>query len=531
MQKGKVILKNSSNKVYEDLKYVFRDVEFTRDKTGDNSIVVNCDLNCKEASKGHKEITLYEFTKYANWLNAINLNNRKLAIWGTGYRAFECVKIWDNYYDNLEIDFYIDNDSSKQGRTFCGRRIYNPREVDLDNCYIIVCVDMYLDIFEQIEKMGLKRGTDFVSWRTVFYDAASLLLKTLSDRAEYDFTCSRPLVYSQFSNQETFLCCPDYIPVSVGSFDDMPFELIWDSIPSRIIRLSTQNGTFSFCNKLYCDRNKFKGTEKRINDGETEKYKKEVSYPEEMLICCDATCNLACPSCRQEVIVDKMAEHPVRIGHLKEFIMDYSINIKRLWLSGNGEVFASNVYKMILRDLSEMVNRDNIGILCNTTLINKKNFEKYLSSFNDIDIMLSIDGAKKKTYEKLRRNGNYEIVMDNLQFLGEMRRNGKIRSLQVTFVLQSANIAELVDMVDIIKENKVDSMSVLKIVRRPYMTDEEFEKISIVDEEKQSIKDQYREYISKELIDEKKIFWHTMAKNVDCDPIDKRITGNILSIT
>jgi wyosine [tRNA(Phe)-imidazoG37] synthetase (radical SAM superfamily) len=50
----------------------------------------------------------------------------------------------------------------------------------------------------------------------------------------------------------------------------------------------------------------------------------------------------------------------------------------------------------------------------NGVLLNKENSIRILKSPLN-RITLSLDGATKKTYEKLRRNGNFEIVMKNVE--------------------------------------------------------------------------------------------------------------------
>lgn len=508
----KVIIKDGTEQIQRGLSYVFPDTEYilSEKRTGNDE---QCILTLSEEDDG---INLSEYAKKANYLTDIN---KKIAVWGYGHIGKECLKKWGELYPHRKIQVVIDNAGYLKG-TFAGEFEivpFNKIETSIHEYFIVVCVEDYLDILQLLAGKGLKPGKDFAVWKTVFKDTGAALVRTLTDTARYDVFCKRPFGFLDIMESGMYPCCPASIDFySIGYFDDADFDNLMSSKTARILQLSVINRTYTFCDKRYCI---FHELEKRKTESIAIAAGTSMEVCEDtirsVMFGMDDSCNLSCPSCRNGILVDKRAMHPYRVSRAAEFMEKIGRTIEDLCFSGCGEPFFSKLIRGMMSGQA-WVERDEISILCNATLLNKNNFEKYLAGHGSIKIALSIDGATKATYEKLRRNGKYETVMSNLEYLGKLRNKNEIEKLLINFVVQADNVGELDKMRRIARENHVDRINVLKIYDYGLFEDGEFESsVSIIDERNKNIKQEYKAYFSEDILSDPIFNWYLMAEYVD----------------
>jgi MoaA/NifB/PqqE/SkfB family radical SAM enzyme len=60
-------------------------------------------------------------------------------------------------------------------------------------------------------------------------------------------------------------------------------------------------------------------------------------------------------------------------------------------------------------------------------------------------ITVSIDACTKSTYEYIRRGGDFNRLLDNLQFIYRIRESGQIDSLVTSFTISAYNVHEAVE--------------------------------------------------------------------------------------
>ena len=79
--------------------------------------------------------------------------NSKYYIWGTGYMS-EQINLFCSYeMKKLNIVGYIDNDKSKEGETFFGKKIYSPKVLENEKeCKIIIAINDTREVRKQIVK-------------------------------------------------------------------------------------------------------------------------------------------------------------------------------------------------------------------------------------------------------------------------------------------------------------------------------------------------------------------------------------------
>ncbi len=199
---------------------------------------------------------------------------------------------------------------------------------------------------------------------------------------------------------------------------------------------------------------------------ETQKshFKKQIpqSKIKSIRLAIDDSCNLRCPSCRNKKIFEKSgSKFDSRIG-LADKIIDYISGSKEtidVHLGSDGDPFASLVYRYFIRKTK---NFDNIRYSVQTNgLLLKKMYDKNKTMFDKLETLnLSIDGASAATYENLRLGGNFENIIDNLEFI---KKNSKKFLLILHVVLQKKNFKEIFLFIDLAKQYNFDRIYFNKI--------------------------------------------------------------------
>ncbi len=74
--------------------------------------------------------------------------------------------------------------------------------------------------------------------------------------------------------------------------------------------------------------------------------------------------------------------------------------------------------------------------------------------FRSIDF--SIEASSPKTYETVRRNGSWDRLTRNLEFISTLRNSGRIRRFNISFVINSLIFREMAKFVLVGKRLGVD---------------------------------------------------------------------------
>lgn len=451
-----------------------------------NVLVIVCEEN-DEVKKyledlGYNYSVQYIFMKSLFSLLDFDFNtiskSKKIVFWGIG----EELEYFKSKND-LNADFYIDNDINKEGKIIDGKVVMHPSKISNWKELFIIITSLYYypDIKKQLEKYGLKERIDFIFHREILYKPSVMLEKTIYDKPIKGPHCSRPFgSYAEFSyGGGLYCCCISWVDLPFGNITSLDPDTVWNSIVAKIFRLSIINKTFSFCKKGSCKilPKNFEYDPSYVSD----LYNLNVTEPTNIIVSIDKSCNLKCKSCRNEFYT-KISKDEKIILYQKEHIK------KSHWLSkasvlvfaGMGEVFLSKVYQELLYD-TENLRRNFVHILSNGILFNEKAWEKLYSRYKNIDVSISIDAATEKTY-KLLRGGDWNTLLKNLQMLSKRRRENKIGKFRLSFVVQMCNYKEMELFVKIAEDLNVDEVRFQRILDSGSYSKEEFKKVSILDE-------------------------------------------------
>ncbi len=185
---------------------------------------------------------------------------------------------------------------------------------------------------------------------------------------------------------------------------------------------------------------------------------KAFFYPLRIQIENSTVCNLSCRMCplngfkRKKGFMDS--------GHFKKIYE--ALKPPFLNLTGYGESFLNkDIFKMVFYAKK---NGSYVKFDTNGTLLTKENITKVLDSGLDL-LSISLDGATKKTYEKIRTGGRFETVVQGIKDLVlEKNKQGKKLTIHLAMVVQAGNVDELLPLIELGEQLGVDKINPTPVV-------------------------------------------------------------------
>jgi MoaA/NifB/PqqE/SkfB family radical SAM enzyme len=178
----------------------------------------------------------------------------------------------------------------------------------------------------------------------------------------------------------------------------------------------------------------------------------------------DDSCNLRCPSCRKGLIFYKEgSQYKKRIrlaDKINDWLHTYNHPIQ-VHIGSDGDPFASHVYRHFMEHTPV---RDNIKYSILTNGLMFKDFHPQVPHIieNLTELGVSIDGATKETYEKLRLGGKWDSINRNLECIAELKKKHNFR-FGLHMVVQKDNWQEIPAMIELGERLGVDEIYFNKI--------------------------------------------------------------------
>lgn len=282
---------------------------------------------------------------------------------------------------------------------------------------------------------------------------------------------------------DVYTCCSAWTNFPIGNIFKDSLERIWNSQKAQSIRESIFDGTFRYCDKNKCPRMVSGLLEKDFNDDYFQEiiHEKKVFLergPRLISLNYDYSCNLSCKSCRNNVkMLDKERRQKL-IKFQNDLIeSDFMKNVKRVTVSGSGEVFASSLYM----DLFKRINQREfpgikIVLRTNGLLLTPENWERIKSIHYAIEeISISIDAARAETYQILRTGGYFKTLLKNLEFVKALKERQEFQ-LRFNFVVQKLNFREVPAFIELARNFSANMVVFSKLLNKnSYSRDEYIE--------------------------------------------------------
>lgn len=280
-------------------------------------------------------------------------------------------------------------------------------------------------------------------------------------------------------------CCPDLVPTIIGNIENENVTDAMNSEQARKIRASTLDGSYRYCNPVRCQK-MIRGQIPNKTDPELlddpvlgrvlREHDASLSEIRELALGYDPTCNLSCPSCRREMIVDRQKQSRHRSQQVNEHIAPLLPKLRLLYINNGGEFLFSRPSRELLQSIDSVTCPElAIDLISNGTLFSETEWQKFSNIHGLVrNVRISTDAATKETFEAVRRGGKWERFVENLNFIGGLRRRGELRHFLMSFAYQLANFREMPAFVNLAKSVGADAVSFEPLLPSEAMTQVEF---------------------------------------------------------
>ncbi|MFL6248238.1 MAG: radical SAM protein [Thermoanaerobaculia bacterium] len=361
-----------------------------------------------------------------------------------------------------------------------------------DRAALLAHAELLLDRGRPEEAIPLIRRA--LRLQAVCQTAQQLLARAVPG-TDYDLRdkfCPMPFTHlsTSFKGDAFACCCPAWAPYAIGNIVEAPSAgAVWNSEEAIEVRRSIHDGNFKYCSRTLCSyiAARTLPSKAEVTDPVLRRYIDErtvvlAESPAMVEMNHDQTCNLACPSCRTEVVTAGPEEQRVYLDAADRVLLPLLRKMNGMaYISGGGEAFGSTHYRKILASLTrEEFPGLSLFLITNAQLLSAKRWAEFPRLPEMIgNLSISIDAARGETYERVRRPGKWKVLMENLELIAQMRAAGTIRRLQINFVVQAENFRELPEFIALGDRLGVDSFWLQRLTNYGAFTEPAFEKADV----------------------------------------------------
>lgn len=257
-------------------------------------------------------------------------------------------------------------------------------------------------------------------------------------------------------------CCPDWVDFPLGNLLEETWDEVWNGKRAKAFRASAHDGSLRHCDANWCPH--IQAAMAGLDDWNVRplEARSELDLPAEVLAGAlemttgpvnvgmhyEASCNLACPTCRDDVYMVGGAEAE-QMRELHDVVETELLQYPRLIsLTGRGDPFASKFLRdfLIGFDRERFPTIEQIHLHTNAIMWTPRLWERMVG-MHDIEVTtdISIDAARPETYELVRRPATWDRLIENLAFIGTIPN---VTSIGISMVVSQANLGELVEFHD-----------------------------------------------------------------------------------
>jgi hypothetical protein len=281
--------------------------------------------------------------------------------------------------------------------------------------------------------------------------------RTGTDETTGRLFCSAPFtrfeVLGGGQRGDVVFCCQSWVTKSIGNIVTHSVDEVWNGQAASDFRRSILDGTFQYCKADTCPHlQRIDGPVQRAQDVQDERLleimREELtvlpSGPIDVICCFDQSCNLSCPSCRSQLIMETRQADAI-VG-IQERLEREALNDARfLYITGSGDPFGSPFFRRWLETMTPSQSLERIHLHTNGLLWTNRAWERIPERTRALihSATVSIDAATHDTYEVNRRGGDFETLLERLSFIAELRRKGPLKSLEIHMTVQANNYREM----------------------------------------------------------------------------------------
>lgn len=292
------------------------------------------------------------------------------------------------------------------------------------------------------------------------------MIKTFPIKQFQGQYCLSPFVMIEVTlNGDVRMCgCGAWMPTTIGNLRVSTLQHMLASDLARQIRQSIVDGSYVYCNEKFCGvianntLNNIDTVPPNIAAlfDDTSNFK----MPHHISVQGDETCNLSCPSCRTRVKKtppeQQQAQQLVGKIILDNLFSQPTDQKIKLEVSGTGEVFASPMLMSFINSI-DPIKFPNVKLDIGTNgLLCEQNWHQLGAMQQSVKkITVSIDAAEATTYEKIRRGGSWQQLLQAMKFLQHKKHTQGI-ALHTRMIVQQQNYSEIESFYQMCQQFDVD---------------------------------------------------------------------------
>lgn len=192
-------------------------------------------------------------------------------------------------------------------------------------------------------------------------------------------------------------------------------------------------------------------------------------YPESVSLELTPVCNLRCPHCSSHGMPHLHRHHnrqpEMPLERLRAIAGETFPHVSTCSIVGRGE--PTLVSDALWEELKAQLRRHDVRLSCvtNGTRVRQRFDAAFLPSVHEL--IFSMDGFRRETFEANRLGAKYETVVDNLRYYHDLRSRvpqSRRSQLTISWTLKHNNVAELPDFARWIAQFEPDLISLRHLV-------------------------------------------------------------------
>lgn len=267
--------------------------------------------------------------------------------------------------------------------------------------------------------------------------------------------CLAPFTTMNFDSTGNINVCCYNRTYSIGSYPEVTPYQAWFGKRLKFLKQQLQNLNFNYgctlCSHQIANNNYHNSLLKKFDIFEDMVGLYPINFEFEFSNICNYECIMCGGKWSSSIRKNREKLSPIKSPYDDKFIEDLKVFIPNLKYTRflGGEPFLTPLYYKIFDLLAEQNNQVHVHVTSNGSICNSKILD-YKNKLPNFGVVLSIDSLQKNTYELIRKNGNFDSVLKNINTFF----NHKML-LGIAFSPMIQNVFEMPDIINFCIEKNI----------------------------------------------------------------------------
>lgn len=259
--------------------------------------------------------------------------------------------------------------------------------------------------------------------------------------------CYAPFIHTFITPDNDVYSCPEcmvknFSIIYLGNLKEASFKKIWDSSYTKSFKKNIKNRNLTNCQISTCANRTNFHMQVIINYLKKNSTKDIKGYPKIVTFGEDIKGFSNCISANN-IEIDK---------NLTDKYFDVLKTAKEVVFSHKTDPFSNQETSSFIQNVAENFPDIKFNIVSNGILFNEENCIKLGIKDRINNVLIYVNAATKETYDTFVHNGDFDTLKQNLIYLGNLKKEGKLDNLFLAFVTDENNYREMPQFIDFTRE-------------------------------------------------------------------------------